>query len=321
MEKDWVDFRLVKQRVSMQMVLNHYHINGLRKTGDELRGACPIHKGEGTRTFQVNVNKNAFQCFSCKAHGNVLDFVASLESCTVREAALKLQSWFLAGESGSYPERASQKMEDTTGEGKPAEDINPPLTFQLRVDAEHEYGVSRGVRRETLQYFAAGLCLSKGTFSGRFVIPLHNEQGELVGYAGRSIDNREPKYLFPSAENGFYKRYLLFNLHRLIADPSRSDVVVVVEGFFGCFKVTEAGYRSVSLLGSSLTAEQEELIVRHFKRAVLLFDGDGAGHAATDTGLQRLGRRMWVNAISLPDQVQPDQLSGDSIKQLLNRVL
>ena len=32
----------------------------LRKKGDELRGRCPIHKGEGTDTFHVNVGKNAF---------------------------------------------------------------------------------------------------------------------------------------------------------------------------------------------------------------------------------------------------------------------
>ena len=31
MTKDWVDFRVVKQAVSMQMVLDHYNINWLRK--------------------------------------------------------------------------------------------------------------------------------------------------------------------------------------------------------------------------------------------------------------------------------------------------
>ena len=48
MEKQWVDFRAVKAAVSMSTVLDHYGINWLRKKGDELRGRCPIHKGEGT---------------------------------------------------------------------------------------------------------------------------------------------------------------------------------------------------------------------------------------------------------------------------------
>ena len=54
MDKDnWVDFKVVKQAVTMQMVLEHYGINWLRKNKAELRGRCPIHKGEGERAFQV----------------------------------------------------------------------------------------------------------------------------------------------------------------------------------------------------------------------------------------------------------------------------
>src|SRR4051812_37523217 len=92
----WVDFRAVKQAVSMQMVLDHYQVNGLKKAGDELRGRCPIHQGQGTYTFHASTSKNAFQCFagSCKARGNVLDLVAAMEKCGVRDAALKLQEWF-----------------------------------------------------------------------------------------------------------------------------------------------------------------------------------------------------------------------------------
>jgi DNA primase len=32
---------------------------------------------------------------------------------------------------------------------------------------------------------------------GRIVIPVQNDAGELVAYAGRSIDGTEPKYRFP----------------------------------------------------------------------------------------------------------------------------
>src|ERR1044071_10411853 len=99
-QKDWVDFRAVKQSVSMQALLDRYGINWLRKNNDELRGRCPIHKGDGERSFHVNTSKNAFQCFSCKARGNVLDFVAAMEKCSVRDAALKLKGWFQIGQRG-----------------------------------------------------------------------------------------------------------------------------------------------------------------------------------------------------------------------------
>ena len=71
------------------------------------------------------------------------------------------------------------------------------------------------------------------------------------------------------------------------------------------------------LLGSSLSEEQEELLATHFKRAMLMLDGDEAGRAATDECLKRLGRRMFVKALELPDGKQPDMLSREEIVLLL----
>ncbi|MGH9828965.1 MAG: CHC2 zinc finger domain-containing protein, partial [Blastocatellia bacterium] len=193
MVKDWVDFRLIKDAVSMQMVLDQYNINWLRRSGDELRGRCPIHKGEGDRTFHVNLVKGAFNCLSCKAHGNILDLVAALENCTVRDAALKLRHMFGVGKNQPLPVATSAASVAATtpaaDEKRVPEEINPPLPFRLMVDFDHEYGLSRGLTAETLAHFGAGFCRSKGTFAGRFINPLHNETGELVGYAGRAIDN------------------------------------------------------------------------------------------------------------------------------------
>src|SRR5256885_1983034 len=92
----WVDFRAIKKAVSIEQVLTRYNVLGdLKGGGSELRGRCPIHEGEGEDAFRVNVTKNCFHCFSCKARGNVLDLVAAMEQCSVREAGEKLQDWFL----------------------------------------------------------------------------------------------------------------------------------------------------------------------------------------------------------------------------------
>src|SRR2546425_13043338 len=94
MTTNWVDFKAIKQAVTIEEVLAHYQVNWLRKSGDELRGRCPIHKGEGENAFHANTIKNNFNCFSCRKHGNVLDLVAAMEKCSVRDAALKLGEWF-----------------------------------------------------------------------------------------------------------------------------------------------------------------------------------------------------------------------------------
>lgn len=103
MDKRWVDFKLIKDAVTLQMVLDHYGVKGLKKSGDEFRGSCPIHRGSDKKHFSANLNKNAFRCFyaQCAARGNVLDFVAAMERCSVRDAAAKLKEWFSVGESQS----------------------------------------------------------------------------------------------------------------------------------------------------------------------------------------------------------------------------
>src|SRR6266576_6608692 len=99
-KENWVDFKAIKEAVTLQMVLDHYGVNKLKRFNDELRGPCPIHKGTPLgQNFTANTRKNAFKCFApaCGAQGNVLDFVAAKEKCSVREAGTKLQEWFKVG--------------------------------------------------------------------------------------------------------------------------------------------------------------------------------------------------------------------------------
>ncbi len=318
----FVDFAEVRRVVTMAMLVDHYGIDWLRKTGDELRGRCPIHaQAKGERAFHISLEKNVFNCFSCGAKGSQIDFCMAMEGISVRAAALKMQEWFLKGEldqrahkkrAQPSPAKARQQPE------KPADSvINPPLGFKLRVDSGHEYGQQRGFSKELLQQFGAGFCLSKGMFSGRFVFELRDAVGRLVGYSGRSIDNSEPKYLMPSSKKGFQKRHLLWNFHREVKEVGPDEPIVIVEGIWDALRVKEVGYPCIALLGSSLSKQQENLIAQNFSRAILLLDGDQAGRIGTDECLRRLGRRMFVKALTLPEDQQPDTMSREEVVTVL----
>jgi DNA primase len=82
-----------KAAVTLGRVLDRCGVE-LKHSGKEFRGRCPIHRGEGTDTCHASLEKNAFQRLSCHAKGNVLDFVAAMEKCSVRDAALRIQTWF-----------------------------------------------------------------------------------------------------------------------------------------------------------------------------------------------------------------------------------
>jgi hypothetical protein len=114
-KKEWVDFKAVKAAVTIEMVLDHYGVTNLKRVGGELRGPCPIHRGtKSSKHLSVNPAKGAFRCFasSCGARGNVLDFVAVMETCSVRDAALKLADWFKVGESQPAPDTSNALEEE-----------------------------------------------------------------------------------------------------------------------------------------------------------------------------------------------------------------
>jgi DNA primase len=313
MQENWVDFKAIKAAVTMQALLDRYQINWLRKSGEELRGRCPIHQGDGANAFHANLDKHAFNCFSCKARGNVLDFVAAMEKCSVRDAALKLQDWY----SVPGPVAGDTEKVEPAKRGVGESETNKPLSFQLKgIDHAHPYLAERGITEETAGSFGVGYFGGKGSMHGRIVIPIHNERGELVAYAGRAIDGTEPRYKLPL---GFHKSLELFNLHRAVGESNLDRRVVVVEGFFDCLQVTRAGVPCVALMGSSMSEAQEELLANHFESAWLMLDGDEAGRNGTGECLTRLGRRMWVRSARVPDGKQPDQLSGEELKGLLEK--
>lgn len=314
MDKDnWVDFKAIKAAVALTAVLERYQVNWLRKKDDELRGRCPIHKGEGQGAFHVNVVKGVFHCFSCKKRGNVLDFVAAMEQCSIRDAALKLKEWFsvsdtapTAGGRGSKP----SESKFPAGEGEEPM-VNKPLAFQLKgIDPSHPYLAGRSITKETAETFGVGFFSGRGSMAGRVAIPIRNKDGELVAYAGRSIDSTEPRYKLPM---GFHKSVELYNLNRV-----EGDEVIVVEGFFDAMQVHQAGFAGVvALMGSSLSNRQEKLLIERFRRVTLLLDGDEAGRKAAEEIAARLVRRLYVRIVELPDGKQPDGMSREELQALL----
>jgi DNA primase len=97
--------------------------------------------------------------------------------------------------------------------------------------------------------------------------------------------------------------------------------VVLVEGFFDCMKVTQAGFPCVALMGSTMSKAQEELLREQFGHVVVMLDGDEGGRVAAEGIADRLQRVVYqVNVVSLSDGVQPDQLSTDELNRMLKWV-
>lgn len=320
MPPEWIDFKSVKAKISMETILLHYDVR-LRQVGvDEFRGKCPLPTHSSARSndsFSVSFTRNAWSCQSAsciaarsgRVGGNVFHFVAEMERCSIREAALHL--------ARSLTENLLPLA--TPGDKKPLPytSENRPLSFTLRnIDHQHSYVMSRGLSVQTARYFDVGYYDGNGFLRGRVVIPIHNEHGELVAYSGRAIDEAEPKYRLPA---GFRRSHVLFNLHRAI--QSREHSLILVEGFFDTFKIHQAGHRNVAaLMGSKLSDRQAELVGTHFDQVILMLDADKAGKAATAAARTALSSILRVEVVELASGTQPDQLASGEINHLLRRL-
>ncbi len=331
----FVDFKQVKASVTMLQILERYQlVETLRQNGDRLSGPCPIHKGKNPTAFRVSISKNCFNCFgSCARGGNVIDFVSLMEGVGFREAALLLQQWFLDPSSDGGPARSKKAVRKPNRAKKPEpspstaptsvseEPIaeagpNPPLTFELKtLKTDHPYLFQRGLEPETIEHFGLGLC-SRGMLRGYIAIPIHNREGELVAYAGRwpgDPPEGNARYKLPK---GFRKSQEIFNLHRALEEEEDTPLVIV-EGFFDCFTLWQAGItKCVALMGCTMSEDQLFLLTESLpvgSSIELLFDNDEAGIHGAEVIRAQLGE-FAVRVVTLPEGIrQPDELSSDQI--------
>jgi DNA primase len=302
-----LDFKLIKRGAKLESVLRHYRVDLRRSGKDQYRGRCPIHHGEGRDAFHVNLARNIFHCFACGAAGTVLDFVAAIERCSLFEAAQTLQAMTYS----ATPLRLTGNEKELITERRRA---SLPLNFRLTgIDFSHPYLAERGIAQKTAVDFGVGFYAGPGLMHGKLVIPIHSAAGQLLAYCGRSVDQTQRRYRVPSA---FAKSEILFNLHR--ADADRDNSVVIVEGFFDCMKVHQAGVRSVvALMGSVLYEPQYRALLERFRHITLMLDGDRTGRKASAVIAHKLRPHCSISIVLLPDRVQPDQLSAENIGKIL----
>lgn len=321
----FVGFDQLKQSVSMEQVLQRYGLlERLRRSGESLSGVCPVHRGHNPTQFRVNLSRNCWICFGdCHTGGSIIDLVARIERIGIRDAGLLLQDWFNL-QPGEGPKEGNGKVIPHPAlnikPSPPRKLANAPLRFALSaLDGAHPYLKERGLTAETIATFGVGCC-PHGTLRGWIAIPIHDIKGRLIAYAGRwpgVPPEGMPKYRLP---RGFGKSLELFNQHRAAAENT-GEPLVVVEGFFGCMRVWQAGHRRVvSLMGSMLSEAQGQRIVElagEGGQVLLLFDEDGAGRKGRTDAQGRLSKSVTVSAVRLEEGQQPDSLEPGELLRLI----
>ncbi|MBI5708930.1 MAG: DNA primase [Candidatus Eisenbacteria bacterium] len=316
----------------------------LKRVGRNLVGLCPFHK-EKSPSFSVNVERQFYHCFGCKAGGDVFRFVQETEKVGFLEAVelLSRRAGIAVPETRGEPgERGARaKLHEALEEAAAA--YEQWLGDPQRGAATRAYLEGRGLARDTWKAFRLGLApegwenlvqrlrgkvgddvlvqagLAARRDSGglydrfrhRLMVPLVAPGGVVVGFGARALAAEDnPKYLNSPETAVYHKGAFLYALDQARRQVEPDGEIVVVEGYFDAIAFHQAGLRNtVATSGTALTSEQARLLKRVAGRVALTYDGDAAGQGAMMRSLGVLmGEGLEVAVVDLPAGEDPDTL-------------
>ena len=152
-------------------------------------------------------------------------------------------------------------------------------------------------------------------FRHRVIVPIHDRQGRVIGFGGRSLDGSDPKYLNSPETEVFEKGKHLFGLDKATNPIRKADRAVVVEGYFDVIAMHAAGItNAVAALGTALSNQQITQLCRisDSKRIILNFDADGAGVRAANRAIGEVEQlalqgQLELRVLHLPSGKDPDE--------------
>ncbi|MEO8216987.1 MAG: DNA primase [Acidobacteriota bacterium] len=316
-------------------------VTPLKPSGKSFKGLCPFHR-EKTPSFHVDRAKGLFYCFGCGTGGDIFKFLILTERFTFPEAVEHVASRTgIKLPSRRNASRDSDK-DDLLGLLVQAEDSfrlalqwrpNIAATYleqrNVSTEVQEKYGfgfapdswdylLSRlGTKYPVQKLEAAGLVLPRkgGTgyydrFRNRLMIPIHSENGNLIGFGGRTLDGSDPKYLNSPESSVFNKSHLLYNLNRSRDKIRKTERAILVEGYFDAIALDHAGIPGVvASMGTSLTPGQASLLRKFARRVVVAYDGDSAGrNAAVRAAPVLLSAGLAVDILDVGADLDPDSL-------------
>ena len=310
-----MEIRDIKQRLSIQTVLNHYHLhpdrNGMLK--------CPFHEDD-TASLKIYPETNTYNCFGCKRNGDAIEF------CSEKEGS-KHKGLLKAAELCGLHKVNQKIQESATKKRDPARDnptilskvfenfrngLHSPISKRAKGYAnirgldptKLEMGYNSGQyhhrgklsEEELNHWIAAGLLIpykgsvpnGSGTTYTAFakdciIFPLKDRQNQIVSLYGRGIQenkNSSGKHYYLKNRTGLYPGCPDKETTCLILTEAIIDAATLLQ-----IKEITSEYEILSCYGTNgLTDEHLESIkeLPQLKEIIFFFDGDKAGTEAIE---------------------------------------
>lgn len=331
-------------RIDIVEVINK--VSPLKRTGKNFMCCCPFHK-EKTPSFSVSQQKQFFKCFGCGASGNVIGFLMRYEGLSYPEAIRKLaESIGMTVPETPRDRETRTRVRSLTDMMKAASDY---YSASLKTNTRTiEYLKQRGITGETAARFAlgyspdawqplkdvfgdqyaskdleeeggCGLVIHNGDkrydrFRGRLMFPIRNPRGQVIAFGARTLNGDEhPKYLNSPETALYHKSREIYGLYEASSSIREKRRAIVCEGYMDVIQLSQAGFtEACAALGTAVTAEHVQKLLRAVDTVYFSFDGDSAGqHAlrrALEAALPVVEDDQEIRFVVLPPEHDPDSL-------------
>ncbi len=330
----------IKSKVNIVDVISEYL--PVEQKGKNYFAICPFHDDHNP-SMSISPEKQIYTCFVCGASGNVFNFVANYEKVSfvsaVKKVAQKAGINLDINVKDDYKPQDTKydkyyKMFDITNKyyqnniksvyGKKAIEYLHNRKIDDDIINEFEIGLSMNDNNvskllekkgyDVNELIDIGLCGKKDNFiydifRNRIMFPLYNLDGKPVGFSGRIYNGeKDSKYINSKESIIFKKGNLLYNYHRALSHAREKHQIIVVEGFMDVIRLYTIGIKNVvATMGTAITKEHANLLMKLSKNIVLCFDGDKAGEKATISALDALEKiGITPKIIRLEDDLDPD---------------
>ncbi len=332
----------------------------LGKRGKSFLGLCPFHD-DRTPSLNVSQEKQIYKCFSCGAGGNAFRFLMDLERISFVESVRKLAD--RVGIVLPESETGRPAETDTNDELYRTVEFATKYFRHMLMrhpsgESARDYLLGRGVSESAMETFSlgyatnawdgllgvagrrgfsaqmlerAGLVVPRQNggyydrFRDRVIFPIESHTGRTVAFGARALDpEQQPKYLNSPETPVYNKSATLYGLWKNREAIRSTRSAVVVEGYMDVVALDQFDVRNVvASSGTALTQDHARLLKRYADLAVLVFDGDAAGTAATVRGIgAMMSSELDIRVVTLVGGEDPDsfvrQRGSDGFMELID---